>query len=145
VGIKCPQAEKGRNKLVSSGGCHHGGYQKPEGYTHATVQRDYPVHELRIIHKIALAGPGPKLNGPQILRKLTRPPQDFPQDLHVKILWRVWLDLGIWPGTSQDLHKIFPRTFMSKSCGGSVLILGFGWELHVMLDPQPEKIKVLRA
>ncbi|PLW40105.1 hypothetical protein PCASD_07846 [Puccinia coronata f. sp. avenae] len=48
-------------------------------------------------------------------------------------------------GSPQDLHEMFPRTFMSKSCGGSGLISGFGQELHVMLDPQPGKIKLLRA
>ncbi|PLW09428.1 hypothetical protein PCANC_17606 [Puccinia coronata f. sp. avenae] len=73
-----------------------------EPYTPATVRRDYPGRELGIIHEIALAGPGPKSNGPQILGKLTRPPRDFPQDLHVKILWRVRLDLGTRPGTSRD-------------------------------------------
>ncbi|PLW51614.1 hypothetical protein PCASD_00472 [Puccinia coronata f. sp. avenae] len=67
-----------------------------------TVRRDYPGRELGIIHEITLAGPGPKSNGPQILGKLTRPPRDFPQDLHVKILWRVRLDLGTRPGTSRD-------------------------------------------
>ncbi|PLW37120.1 hypothetical protein PCASD_13939 [Puccinia coronata f. sp. avenae] len=71
-------------------------------YTPATVRRDYPGRELGIVHEIALAGPGPNSNGPQILGKLTRPPRDFPQDLHVKILWRVRLDLGTRPGTSRD-------------------------------------------
>jgi hypothetical protein len=71
-------------------------------YTPTTVRRDYPGRELGIIHEIALAGPGPKSNSPQILGKLTRPPRDFPQDLHVKILGRVRLDLGTRPGTSRD-------------------------------------------